>query len=223
MRLLAILTLLSAFALPVVAQRVAYGVPPYSGRFISRLQVGSHFHHDRGFSGDFYSPFGYGFFPPDLYADDVATSQPSQPVVVMQVLPAPAPVAEAPVPSAQPLMIELQGDRYVQVSGSEGSSSQTIDQTPPRASVRTEPVRAQRPQQNSAVLLVFRDGHSEEISSYTIENGILYSSADFYTAGSWNREIELSSLNLPETLSSNHSRGVPFMLPTAPNEVVVGP
>ena len=219
MRLLAIFALLSAFAPSVLAQRMGYGVPPYSGRF-TRLQVGSQFHHDRGFPS-FYSPFGYGFFPPDLYADDVAVpSQPAQPVIVMQAPPTPAPVAETPAPAPQPLMIELQGDRYVQVSGNDDSTSQRIDQplTRPKANSTTP-----RPQQNSPVLLVFRDGHSEEISSYTIENGILYSSADYYTAGSWNRKIELSSLNIPATLNSNRSRGVAFMLPTAPNEVVVGP
>jgi len=222
MRSLAILALLGAFAPSLVAQRTAYGVPPYSGRF-SRLQVGSQFHRDRGFPGSFYSPFGYGFFPPDLYADDAAApSQPSQPVIVLQAPPAAAPVAEASVPAPQPLMIELQGDRYVQVSGSEDSSSQRIDQPLTKVPKSTSE-RLQLPQQNAPVLLVFRDGHSEEISSYTIENGILYSTADYYTAGSWNRKIELSSLNLPATLNSNRSRGVPFMLPTAPNEVVVGP
>jgi hypothetical protein len=222
MRFLALLTLLSAFAPSLLAQRMGYGVPPYAGRF-TRLQVGSQFHHDRGFPGGFYSPFGYGFFPPDLYADDVAVpSQPTQPVIVMQSPPAAAPAAETPAPSAQPLMIELQGDRYVQVSGNEDSSSQRIDQPPTRVSERSSD-RQQSPQQNSPVLLVFRDGHSEEISSYTIENGILYSTADYYTAGSWNRKIELSALNIPATLNSNRSRGVPFMLPTAPNEVVVGP
>ena len=222
MRLLAILALLSAFAPSLFAQRAAYGMPPYSGRF-TRLQVGSHYHHDRGFPGDFYSPFGYGFFPPDFYSDDAAPpSQPSQPVIVMQAPPAAAPVAQAPAPTAQPLMIELQGDRYVQVSGDEDSSSQRVDQPLTRVS-KSAPDQQQRQQQNPPVLLVFRDGHSEEISGYTIENGILYSTADYYTAGSWNRKIELSSLNLPATLNSNRSRGVPIMLPTAPNEVVVGP
>lgn len=222
MRFLAILALLSAFGPSVFAQRMGYGVPPYSGRFISRLQVGSQSHHDRGFPGGFYSPYWYGFFPPDVYADDAAyPSQPSQPVIVMQAPPAPAPAAEAPAPSPQPLMIELQGDRYVQVSGDDDSGAQRIDQ--PVARVSAKSTAQQRPQQNPPVLLVFRDGHSEEISSYTIENGSLYSAADYYTAGSWNRKIELSSLNLPATLNSNRSRGVPFMLPTAPNEVVVGP
>jgi len=221
MRLLAILALLSAFAPSLFAQRAAYGMPPYSGRF-TRLQVGSHYHHDRGFPGNFYSPFGYGFFPPDLYADDAgAPSQPSQPVIVMQAPPAAAPVAESLAPAAQPLMIELQGDRYVQVSGNEDSGSERIDR--PLTKVSKSTPDQQQPQQNFPVLLVFRDGHSEEISTYTIENGILYSTADYYTAGSWNRKIELSSLNLPATLNSNRSRGVPFMLPTAPNEVVVGP
>jgi hypothetical protein len=72
-------------------------------------------------------------------------------------------------------------------------------------------------------VLVFRDGHREEVSAYTITGGAIYAPADFYRDGSWNRKIELSSLDLPETLKSNYSRGLRFQLPRAPNEVIVGP
>ena len=73
------------------------------------------------------------------------------------------------------------------------------------------------------VVLVFRDGHREQVSTYTIADGILYTSGDYYTNGSWNKKIELSSLNIPETVSSNRSQGVNFQLPSAPNEVMVRP
>ncbi len=72
-------------------------------------------------------------------------------------------------------------------------------------------------------VLVFRDGHREEVSEYTIADGALYTRTDYYTAGSWNRQIELSALNLPDTVKSNQSRGVRFQLPSSPNEVIVRP
>ena len=70
---------------------------------------------------------------------------------------------------------------------------------------------------------MFRDGHREEVSDYTIADGNLYTHDDYYTNGSWNRKIELSSLNLLETVRSNQSRNVRFRLPSSPNEVIVRP
>jgi len=79
------------------------------------------------------------------------------------------------------------------------------------------------PEESATAILVFRDGHREEVSEYAITNGILYTSDDPFAVGYWNRKVELSSLNLPETVSSNQTRGVKFRLPSAPNEVVVRP
>ena len=72
-------------------------------------------------------------------------------------------------------------------------------------------------------MLIFRDGHRQEVSSYTIADGILYASSDYATTGVWNEKVELSALDVPETFASNSSRGVRFQLPSAPNEVIVGP
>lgn len=192
-------------------------------------------HHSRtsfyplAFSDPFYSDYLSAIGYP-------VASQP--PIIMMQ-----APQASAPAPDrfSQPLMIELQGDRYVQVSGSQASGAEMIPPTqengkkkandrnaidlaqnsPARrqgTSVRTVPAPELQP-----AVLVFRDGHNEEASDYTIADGILYARADPYTGGSWNRKIALSSLNLPETIASSKSRGVRFELPTAPNEVIVRP
>jgi hypothetical protein len=124
-------------------------------------------------------------------------------------------------------MIELQGDRYVRLSGEETSETEMID------SIATTPHRHERSAaaanqpaavtESAPAVLVFRDGRREEVSNYTITDGILYTAGDPYTGGSWTRKIELSSLNLPETVKSNHSRGIRFQLPSAPNEVVVRP
>ena len=120
-------------------------------------------------------------------------------------------------------MIELQGDRYVQVSGDRSSLAQMIDsdsgsQSP--AQLRSS-AGSQAPA--SAAVLVFRDGHRQEVSAYTIADGVLYASADYATSGMWNETIELASLNVPETVATNSSRGLRFQLPSAPNEVIVGP
>ena len=68
--------------------------------------------------------------------------------------------------------------------------------------------------------LVFRDGHSEEVHDYTIADGILYTRGDFYTDGYWNKKIELSALDIPQTLAANAARDVKFVLPSSPNEVI---
>src|SRR5215475_6165115 len=81
--------------------------------------------------------FHRGYFPVGLYNafyDDYpfdggyAVSTPPQ-VIVLQP-PQPAPAAE-PAPPSQSLMIELQGDRYVQISGAQSSRSEMIDSLPP--------------------------------------------------------------------------------------------
>jgi hypothetical protein len=71
--------------------------------------------------------------------------------------------------------------------------------------------------------LFFRDGHSEEVRDYTIADGILYASGDYYTDGYWNKKINLSALDLARTLQSNAANHVNFVLPSSPNEVITRP
>jgi hypothetical protein len=142
-------------------------------------------------------------------------------MIILQSPQARAPEPERFAPPAQPLMIELQGDRYVRVSGPETSGTEMIDRMPDRPS--SAPIHAVAIPELPPAVLVFRDGHREEASEYTIADGVLYTRADYYTTGSWNRKIELSSLDVPETIKSNLSRGVKFQLPTSPNEVIVRP
>jgi hypothetical protein len=73
------------------------------------------------------------------------------------------------------------------------------------------------------ITLLFRDGHREEVRDYTIADGVIYARGDFYSDGYWNKKIELSALDLPETVKSNQESGVRFVLPSAPNEVITRP
>jgi len=118
-------------------------------------------------------------------------------------------------------MIELQGNSYVQISGEPFSQAQLVDQ--PRGNEPLGKTNASDRQPPQPTVLVFRDGHRVEVSDYTIADGFLYASSDYYRSGSWNRKIELAALNLDETVSTNRSRGLTFRLPSAPNVVIVGP
>ena len=206
-RRLFLIALLTAVTPGMSAQRMSAASP----RFARGYRPGGH-------TRAFLDPAAFydysDFFPSAEYPSAV------QPVIVVQSPPSSAPLPEHTSAPAEPLLIELQGDKYVRVSGSEAKQTEIIDRTersPEPSSLRTTaapPV---------ATVLRFRDGHREEISNYTIAGGVLYIAADFYATGSWNRTIELSSLNLSETVQSNHSRGIKFRLPESPNEVIIGP
>lgn len=230
MRSLAVAALIFALSVSLAAQRAGsfhfsgFGGHSGFGHAGRSHFPGQHFGHrgDRG--GD----YGWGFFDPfwvdDLspdYAPAAANPAPSQPpVVVVQSAPS-APAADTPSAPAQPLMIELQGERYVRISGDDPSQAQIIDDAGNRKT-SAQPVIVALPPPSSTIL-VFRDGRRQEVSAYTIADGALYASTDYATTGSWTQKIELTSLNIPETMSINSSHGIPFKLPTSSNEVIVGP
>ena len=224
MRPLLLIALLPAIAPCMNAQRMVSAPARFAPNF-------NHVAHPRS------SLYPLAFFDP-FYSDYLSTtgypvaSQP--PVVILQTPPTAASVPEpSSMPSqspTEPLMIELRGDRYVRVSSDETSGTQMIDSRridplpDPRHREQHSPgpaLRAVPAEEMVPAVLVFRDGHREEVSDYTIADGVLYAHSDYFTTGSWNRKIELSSLNLPETITSNQSRGIKFQLPAAPNEVEV--
>jgi hypothetical protein len=221
--LLTTMLLLTMFAVPGMgAQRMGFASSRFGANY-NRTGRARAFSYPFAFSDPFYSDYLSSTGYP-------AASQP--PVIILQTPPADfAPERASSPTSGQPLMIELRGDRYVRVDSEEMSdtppiSSKAIDsRSAPGRQLRSS--NSEVPQTAAKELpgavLVFRDSHREEISEYTIADGVLYTRADYYTSGSWNRKIELSSLNLPETLKSNQSRGVRFQLPAASNEVTVGP
>jgi hypothetical protein len=144
--------------------------------------------------------------------------------------------------SIQPLMFEFQNGRYVRVANAAANSdalpltfappSQPATQlhrtstrsTPSNSSSKTPAITAAIPAQNlPPAVLVFQDGHTEEVRDYTIADGMLYARGDYYTDGYWNKKISLSNLNVAQTLQANVGRNVNFILPTSPNEVITRP
>ena len=156
--------------------------------------------------------------PPFLYSDygmqPAVVQAPPQVVVV----PAPTVAAEPTEPAKpEPLLIEWRGERYVRVTN---SNAQQADYAEP-GGARRMPEISQH--EAPPAVLVFRGGRREETAGYTITNGTMYVNADYSTTGSWTRRVRLADLDLPATLAANRERGVRFMLPAGPNEVVTRP
>lgn len=126
---------------------------------------------------------------------------------------------EAAAASSQPLMIELQNGRYVRVNPSAVDGEARELAAPSEAQISKAGSTSVVHDIPSAVL-VFRDGHSEEVRDYTIADGALYARGDFYRDGYWNKKIELSSLDVAETARANAARNVKFVLPSSSNEVI---
>jgi hypothetical protein len=57
-------------------------------------------------------------------------------------------------------------------------------------------------------VLVFKDGHQQEVSNYAIVGGTLYDLSDGRS-----RKIALAQLDLPATVKQNDGRGIDFELP----------
>jgi hypothetical protein len=140
-------------------------------------------------------------------------------------------------PSTQPLMIELQNGRYVRVTSTPANGEALPLEPSPAQANNPQPAKQTRPNSPAAsnsitptpaidlppAVLVFRDGHSEEVRDYAIADGVLYARGDYYTDGYWNKKIALSTLDVAETLQANTTRQVKFVLPTSPNEVITRP
>jgi hypothetical protein len=181
----------------------------------------------------YYSDYGY---------DSEGAAQPQ--VVVVPAAPAQPALPASPL---EPLLIEWQGDHFERMTLSQKTSAKERDgpdysaksevrpstpRSPSSGSSRpAQKVAAQLPRESARELprdlplavLVFRDGRTEEVSSYTIMSGTIYSKADYWTSGSWTRKIQIADLDVPATLKLNQGRGLNFVLPASPNEVVMRP
>jgi hypothetical protein len=203
----------------LAAFRRLYRGGPY-GDLLSSLGVLS------DFAGD---PSGYGY----------PASAPN--FFLMPPTPATGMIEEPQHPAAQPLMIELRGDHYVRITNGKetaetDSHSADYRQAPIATSGTAQQVsRATSPidvsggsnsrttQDLQPAVLIYRDGHQEDVRDYAITGGKLYARGNYYTDGYWTKTIDLAGLNVPATITSNAQRGVNFVLPGAANEVVTRP
>lgn len=176
--------------------------------------------------------FPYPYFYPDSDAGN-DFQQTAHPQVIVLPVSAPAPPPAPPAPR-ESLLIEWQGDHFVRttMSAKAAPGGEAVSDYSEKSALalpaagRSAPGRkdaVQPPRELPPAILVFHDGRREEVSDYTIMSGTIYSRADYWTTGSWSRKIQIADLDVPATLRLNQERGVKFVLPASPNEVVVRP
>jgi hypothetical protein len=194
-----------------------------------RLRPASpHFHHSRVFYNG-YSPY---YFYPDYgfsdYDDDTGMVEAPPPPQFIGPPPGQAsPRASAPS-APESVMLELRGDHWVRItnygqSESGGPSSQELASNPSAAGPTRRIQTVEAPSPLPPAVLVFRDGHQEEIGKYVIVGKTIRVSEDYWTQGSWSKTVQIANLDIPATLKLNQERGTKFSLPSGPNEVVFRP
>jgi len=136
----------------------------------------------------------------------------------------------APAKPVEPLVLERQGDQWVRIGGYSQTGAMAPSSGPGVARAPNPPSEAAYPDVAAPpspklppAVLVYRDGHQEEIGKYTIIGPVIYTQADYWTTGSWRRKVAIADLDVPATLKLNQERGGKFTLPSGPNEVVFRP
>jgi hypothetical protein len=133
-------------------------------------------------------------------------------------------------------VLELQGDHWVRLAnyGALQAGEQAPQSKSEHASNAPSPAPTGSPRRTQAAtqspsgelpsaVLVFRDGHHEEIGRYLIVGANIYANSDYWTSGSWTRKVQIAELDVPATLKLNRERGAKFALPSGPNEVMMRP
>lgn len=166
----------------------------------------------------FYSDYDYGYESEEPPKQQVAA------------VPVPAAAPAPPARPLEPLLIEWQGDHFARMTLSQKDSASgqiALDYSEKTALQpvvnRRKAITAPPPRELPPAVLVFRDGRQEEISSYTIVSGTIYSQADYWTSGAWTRKIQVADLDVPATMKVNQERGLTFVLPSGPYEVIMRP
>ena len=166
-----------------------------------------------GYGPYFYSDLGYdsglsydSFYGPEVPPPQIVSGGPFQAAA----LPAP------PKPAGGLELLELQGDHLVRITPN--SQPQTAGK-----SSRPQPEKAANlPAAAPRAVLVFRDGHNEEIGKYCIMGGNIRIDTDYWSTGSWTKTVHISDLDVAATMKLNQERGSHFRLPSGPYEVMIG-
>jgi hypothetical protein len=185
-------------------------------------QGGRRFENGFGFP---YAPFFYADYYPEDDAD--YSGEPPNTLQVQTRLAAVQPPAPPP-PPGDTLILENHDGQWVRIpTGAEmmkaavSPQPQTVSATKPQmANAETASAKASVSPLPPAVL-VFRDGHTEEVSKYVIQGANLYATSAYSTTGAWTKKISLADLDIPACLKANNDRGTKFNLPSGPNEVVI--
>src|ERR1700691_3315122 len=170
-------------------------------------------HRHRSFpSGVFLdSPFLYPDYEPgESYAEEAPPPQ-----LMM------APLADNSPRRARPspLVIEWRGDRYVRYGGAQETDQRGNPTHPDYAESATTKAPV-APVSSTPAVLVYRDGHRQDIADYAIADGVIYVRGSYWQNGSQTKAIPLLALDPVATMQANEQRGVKFILPSASNVVI---
>lgn len=151
-------------------------------------------HHHHRFDG-FFSPFYGGYYgaypyPYYGYADDYTEDDPT--------------AYDRPSPREYDDRQTLDED-YRAVNPPTVQGPQQNTQSEQSSEQPAQPVSAQ-----PSTVLVFKDGHQQEISNYAIVGATLYDLSDGRA-----KKVQLADLDLTATMKQNDQRGVEFQLPAA--------
>jgi len=202
------------------AARIGLASRPDTRRSLARIRGGGFF--PRSVLLPPYFPYFYPAYDFNEY-EPIATPAPPLQVIAAQPAPAPAPAA-TPVES---VVLEYQAGQWVRVSNY--SQSQARGSTQPDSTAestpRTVPTGAKEavpsPAKLPPAVLVFRDGHNEEVERYMIRGDVIFADANYWSTGSWTRKVPIVELDISATKKINEERGVKFTLPAGPNEVII--
>jgi hypothetical protein len=193
--------------------------------------VGTSFAHSRRmrriYAGSGFAPY----FDADYDSEPGIIDAPGDQIIEQ----APPPATGAGVPKPpESLVLELQGDHWVRITNY--GQSQTVGQSGQRdrdgasnlpfvvPPVTTRQIQEAQPASElPPAVLVFRDGHREQIGKYLIMGTTIYTSADYWSSGTWTQRVEIAELDVPATMKLNRERGANFSLPSRPSEVMIRP
>jgi hypothetical protein len=186
-------------------------------------------HRRRAFAGSGYGPNYYpyydGYYDSGYYSDyDSQDAGREEPQPFRAPTAAPAQPA-TPSKPAESLVMELRGDHWVRLTsygpmdipGQSGEAQSGAAHAKGTVASHAAQTQSELP----PAVLVFRDGHREEVAKYTIVGTTISVMTDYWKTGSWTRKIAVAELNLAATLQANQERGAKFSLPSRPSEVIV--
>jgi hypothetical protein len=199
------------------APRGMHGGIPIRGAHHARLSRGEH---RRSYGG-------FLFYPDYDYFDDDYDRNYEPPEVSYKVAAEPTPnvAAATPTKPAVSLILENRGGQWVRIPSASqmpvaaGYAEPQASNSGPRTN--GSKVTPAPPDKLPPAVLVFLDGHEEEVARYVVQGNVLYTSSDYWSTGSWTREIPIAQLDVPASAKRNAERGGIFCLPSRPNEVVV--
>lgn len=155
---------------------------------------------------------GYGYYTPPYFYSDYEPYED----YVLEPPPRPEPTPQVKIePAADPVLLELHGSQWVKVTNFSEPSKSAVSTGSRAHQLSTKPL--------PPAILVFHDGHTAEVTSYSIIGDSIHAKSDYWTTGEWNQTIPISALNIPATLEQNRERGLNFQLPSSPDEIMLRP